>query len=82
MPGQELVDPVDRVVGDAGEHVAQVGLRIEAVQGRGLDERVENRSPTTTGVRAGKEVVLAAQRERADGTAVMTRTAIRATLSP
>ena len=51
MPGQQIVDPVDRVVGDAGEHVAQVGLRIEAVQGRGLDERVENRSPTTTGGR-------------------------------
>jgi hypothetical protein len=55
------------VVGDAGKDVAQVGLRIEAVQGRGLDERVGNRGPTTAGVRAGKEVVLAAQRERSDG---------------
>jgi hypothetical protein len=64
MPRQQIVDPIDRVVGDAGEQVAQVGLWIEAVQGRGLDERVENRSPTTAGVRAGKEVVLAAQRDR------------------
>jgi hypothetical protein len=65
MPGQQIVDPVDRVVGDAGEDVAQVRLRIEAVQGRGLDERVENRGPTTAGVRAGKEVILTAQRDRA-----------------
>ena len=31
------------MVSDAGKDVAQVGLRIEAIQGRGLDERVENR---------------------------------------
>jgi hypothetical protein len=30
MPGQQIVDPVDRVVGDAGEDVAQVGLGVEA----------------------------------------------------
>jgi hypothetical protein len=64
MPGQQIVDPVDRVVGNAGEDVAQVGLRIEAVQGRGLDQGVEDRGPAAPGIRAGEEVVLAAQRDR------------------
>ena len=58
MPRQQIVD---RVVGDAGEQVAQVGLRIEAVEGRGLDKRVEDRSPTTTGVGAGEEVIFPAR---------------------
>jgi hypothetical protein len=36
VPGQELVDAFDRMVGDSSEHVAQVGLRVEAGQLRGL----------------------------------------------
>jgi hypothetical protein len=62
MPGQELVDTVDRVVGDAGENVPEVGLRVEAVQGRGLDQGVEDRGSMTAGIGAGEQVVLAAQR--------------------
>jgi hypothetical protein len=36
VPGQQLVDAVDRVIGDAGEHVAQVTLRIETIHLGGL----------------------------------------------
>ncbi len=31
VPGKKLVQPVDRVIGDAGEHVGKPGLRIDAV---------------------------------------------------
>jgi hypothetical protein len=31
-PRKQFVDPVDRVVGDASEDVAQVGFRIEPVE--------------------------------------------------
>lgn len=30
VPGEEFVDAVDLVIGDAGQHVAQVGKRIDA----------------------------------------------------
>jgi hypothetical protein len=40
MPGQELVDPVDRVIGDAGEDVTQVGFGVDAVQFAGFDQAV------------------------------------------
>jgi hypothetical protein len=57
-PGQEIVDAIDRVVGDSGENVAQIGLWVEAVEGRGLDQGVENGRATATAVRAGEEIVL------------------------
>ena len=50
-PWQQLVDPVGRVVGDTGEDVGEVGLRIHAVQLRRLDDRVENGGTMPPGVR-------------------------------
>ena len=47
MPGKQFVDSVDRVVGDAGEDIAQISLGIEAVQGGGLDQGVEDRCAAT-----------------------------------
>ena len=32
VPGQQLIDPVDRMVGDDGEHMTQVGLGIDTTQ--------------------------------------------------
>ncbi len=38
-PGQEFVDPVDRVaVGNTREDVGEIGLRVDAVQLRSLDQ--------------------------------------------
>jgi hypothetical protein len=44
VPRQEFTDPVDGVMGDAGEHIPQIGFRIEAVQFRGLNQRQDRRS--------------------------------------
>ena len=41
VPRQELIDPIDRMFGDALEHVAQIRLRVDVVQLRGADERVD-----------------------------------------
>jgi hypothetical protein len=38
VPGQQLIDPVSRVGGDAGEHVGEPGLRIDVVQLGGDDQ--------------------------------------------
>jgi hypothetical protein len=32
VPGQQLCDAIDRVVGNVGQHVAEIGLGIEIVQ--------------------------------------------------
>jgi hypothetical protein len=52
-PWQQLVDAIDRMLGDASDDVAQVGLGIKAVQFSGLcrvpnyAERVRFRSGST-----------------------------------
>ena len=47
------------------EHLAQVRLGIQAVQLRRADQAVDRRGALAAGVRAGEEVVLAAERHRA-----------------
>ncbi len=37
MPGKQLVDAVDLVVGNAAENVGEPGLRIDAVEFGGFD---------------------------------------------
>jgi hypothetical protein len=41
-PGQQLVDPIDLVVGDAAQDIGQPGLQIDAVKLCGLDQRLGN----------------------------------------
>ena len=38
VPGQEFGDVAGRVVGDAGEHVGEIVLRVEAVKLGALDQ--------------------------------------------
>ena len=47
VPGQQLIDPVNRVVGDPGEDVAQVGLGVKAERlgPSEVDERAGALSP-------------------------------------
>jgi hypothetical protein len=54
VPGQQLVDAVGGVIGDAGEDVREVGLRIEAVHLGGLDDRVHGGGAPATGIGAGE----------------------------
>src|SRR6266704_5794078 len=66
---QQLVDALDRMAcDDLGEHVAQIGLRIDAVYLAGFDERGDDRPVLATAVGAGEEVVLAAERDRTNRT--------------
>src|SRR5712672_2067853 len=62
VPREQLVEPPGRVSGDAREQVAQVGLRIDAVELGGLDQAVEGGRPQAALVRAGEQPVLAADR--------------------
>jgi hypothetical protein len=50
------------MIGDAPEHLPEVGLRIQAVQFRRGDSAVDRRGVLAAGVRPGEDVVLAPQR--------------------
>jgi len=38
VPGKQFIDPVDRVLGDTGQNLAEVSLRAESVQLRRSDQ--------------------------------------------
>jgi hypothetical protein len=60
-PGQQVIHTIHGMIGDAGQHVAQVGLGIETIELGGFDQRVDCRSALAAGIGAGEEIVLAAE---------------------
>ena len=52
------------MVGDAGEHVGKIVLRVEGVELGALDQRVEGSGAAATGIGAGKQIILAANGNR------------------
>ena len=56
-----MVDAIDRVIGDATNHFAQVGFGIDAVELCGLDERINCGCAFAAGVGSCEQIVLAAQ---------------------
>lgn len=42
VPGQELVDPAEGVVGDAFEDVLEIDLWVESIEPGGAKERVDS----------------------------------------
>ena len=67
MPGEEFVDAVDGMRGDAGEHVAQPGERVDAVQLAGLDQTIDGGGTLSAGIRTGEEPIFPAEGDAADG---------------
>lgn len=50
----QLRDPIDRVLGDPREHIAQAGFRIEPAQRGGADQAVHRCSPLAACRLAGR----------------------------
>jgi hypothetical protein len=66
VPGQQLCDAVDPVIGDAAEHLAQVDFGIEAVELGAFNEGVDRGGALAAGVGAGEQIILPAKGERAN----------------
>ncbi len=49
-PGQEFVDPIDGMIGNARKHLAQIGFGVDAIQFRCADQRVRGSSTLATTV--------------------------------
>ena len=67
VPGQQFGDAVDGVVGDAREHIAQVGFGVEAVEFGRSDQAIDSGGALAAGIGATKQVVLATQSYSAQG---------------
>jgi len=67
VPGQEFGNAPRRVVRDADEHVGEVVLRIETVELGAFDQRGDRGGAAAAGIRASKQVILAANGDTAEG---------------
>jgi hypothetical protein len=67
VPGQEFMDAVDRMIGDALKDVAQVEFRVAPVELRCTEQAVDGRSTLSTSIRSSEEVVFATQSNGAQG---------------
>jgi hypothetical protein len=68
VPGQELLDAVDRMVGDAGQHVSEIRFGVEAVDFGRANQAVDRGGALAASIGAGEQVVLAAQSDAAQST--------------
>jgi len=55
MPGQELGEPLDGMIGDASEHVGEPGLRVDIVELSGGDQGVYRSRALAAAVGAGEK---------------------------
>ncbi len=55
VPGHQFVEPLCRVIGNAGEDVGEPGLRIDVTQSTCRDERKHHRGALAAAIGAGEE---------------------------
>src|ERR1700691_5958058 len=67
VPGQELCDAVDGMIGDALDHLPQIGLGIEAVRLGGFDQAVDRCRTQPTCIRTSECPIAPAEGNRAHG---------------
>ena len=64
-PGEEILEPSCGMIGQAGEDVGEPGLRVDAVELGGFDERVHGGRTFATAIGAGEGPVVAADGDAA-----------------
>ena len=62
MPRQQFVELACWVIGDAGKHIGEPGLRVDIVGPRGLDQGLEDDCAVTTAIGAAEQLGPAAER--------------------
>lgn len=67
VPRKEVVDPVDRITGDVGQHLARSTLGVDTVELGSADPRVDSRGALASVVDAGKQGVESANDNIAHG---------------
>ena len=66
-PWQEFADPIGRVaIGHTSQDIGEPGIGFDAIELRRFDQRAEDGPSFSTAIAACKQVVLAAESDRAD----------------
>ena len=67
VPGQEVLDPIDRMIGDVGQHMAQPGLGVNTAQLGRADQRVDGGGTLAPAVGTGEQIVAPADGDTTKG---------------
>jgi hypothetical protein len=59
VPGQQFLNPAERMIGDAAEHFAQPAFRIDAVEACRSQQRVDGGRALAATVGSTEEIVFA-----------------------
>ena len=60
VPGLEIINPIDGMIGDMRQHVTQPGFGVDTVQLGRADQRVDRGGALAAAVGAGEHVIAAA----------------------
>jgi hypothetical protein len=66
MPQQQGLDAVNGMLGDLTQQVTQIGRSVNLVQQARADQTVDIGSTLATGIRAGKQIILASEHQWRD----------------
>src|SRR3981189_2339828 len=66
VPGKQVADAIDGMVGDSGEHYAQISLWIELAHLGGTSQGIQRSRANAAGIGAGKKVVFPGHRQWPD----------------
>jgi len=66
FPGKQVVEAIDRMIGDSADYISEPGLGTDVFEATSLDERVQDRGAPSAGVGTGKQTILAAKGQRTD----------------
>ncbi len=64
VPREEFGNAPRRVVSEAGEHVGEVGLRVETIELGAFDQRIDCGGTAAAGIGAGEQIIFAANGNR------------------
>jgi hypothetical protein len=59
VPGEQLLDAVDRVISDSLKNVLKITLRIDLVASATLDQGINDRGALATRVRSKEKIIFA-----------------------
>jgi hypothetical protein len=57
VPREQLLNAIDRMIGDALEYVLEIALRIDAIKFATFDDSINDRGALTAGVGAKKQIM-------------------------
>src|SRR5882672_9375429 len=68
IPRQQLLDAIDRMIGDALEYVVQIALRVDVIKFATFHETINDRRTLTAGVGSEEQIIASPGTDSTNGT--------------